>query len=120
MLKNLSLQEKPRIQMLIPGSSSSSSSSGMPAFHPPQTEVSIPNRAGLKLGVAWQRGNALTLFPTAFPKQERSQGLGAPMPLTLVSWERSLYQPIFRKLVNESAQTFLQLQKAMNTPEESK
>ncbi|TRY74421.1 hypothetical protein TCAL_10429 [Tigriopus californicus] len=86
---------------------------------PPPTQVTVPQSGGA-LGVAWQRGNALTLFPTRFPPLDRSAGGGAAgssggqtQPLTLVSWERSLFEPVFRKLINESAQIFIQLQRGV-------
>lgn len=72
--------------------------------------------------MAWQRGNALTLFPTRFPAAgDTGSDLGSTLmssttnhqPLTLVSWERSLFKPVFRKLINESAQIFMQLQKGV-------
>ena len=32
-------------------------------------------------------------------------------PLAITRWETTLYEPVFRKLVNESVSTFLSLQK---------
>ncbi len=59
--------------------------------------------------MSWSVGNRMLAFPT----QDRSL---PPRPLgTLmheVTWETTLYRPVFRKLVNESWQTFRALQEA--------
>ena len=74
------------------------------------------------LGAAWGIGNTLAAF-SAPPTHARSTDdvdhnvkCG---DVHTVAFETSLYTPIFRKLVNESAQTFLTLQK-MALEEESK
>ena len=71
---------------------------------------------GAKLGVAWNAGNSVVAFPS-----KRATALsvrpGLPVDLHLVSWETTLYSPIMRKLVNESAQAFAALQKTAREEE---
>jgi len=64
---------------------------------------------GSRLGVGWGVGNALVLSVKA-DEQNQNPGVKGPVSLHEVRWETSLYQPIFRKLVNESVSTFLSLQ----------
>ena len=74
------------------------------------------------LRVAWGVGNSLVAFsaPTNTRKNtESNTGIAKRGQLHSVAFEQSLYTPIFRKLVNESAQTFLSLQK-IALEEESK
>ncbi len=69
--------------------------------------------AASRMGVAWNVGNSVAAFAT--PKKTTaatSSGATSNAQLHLVSWETSLYSPVMRKLVNESAQVFLALQKA--------
>lgn len=71
----------------------------------------LPDRNGEnnRLCVAWGVGNALGVTPK--PSGDRSTGpLKGPVQVHEVRWETSLYEPIFRKLVNESVSTFLALQ----------
>ena len=61
------------------------------------------------LRVAWGVGNSLVAFsaPTNTRKNtESSTKITKRGELHSVAFEQSLYTPIFRKLVNESAQTF--------------
>ena len=72
------------------------------------------------LSAAWGVGNNLASYSA--PRNNRQSTNGAIAQkgeVHTVSFETSLYTPIFRKLVNESAQTFLALQK-MASEEESK
>ena len=73
------------------------------------------------LRVAWGVGNSLVAFSAPNKKQnpENSIGISKRGDLHSVAFEQSLYTPIFRKLVNESSQTFLSLQK-IASEEESK
>jgi hypothetical protein len=79
------------------------------------TEVKLPLASAKALGVAWGVGNQLMTFPCQKPrvaKSSQSSGLGTPTAnLINVCWETTLYDPVFRKLVNESSQTFFALQK---------
>ena len=71
------------------------------------------NSSGTRLAVSWGVGNALVLGPKSDKQQRQQQsssGLKGPVSLHEVRWEVNLYQPIFRKLVNESVATFLSLQ----------
>ena len=73
------------------------------------------------LRVAWGVGNSLVAFsaPTNDRmNKESSTGVTKRGDLHSIAFEQSLYTPIFRKLVNESAQTFLSLQK-LSMEEES-
>ena len=74
------------------------------------------------LGAVWGVGNKLAAF-SAPPNHGRcTQDMDQTVKsgdVHTVAFETSLYTPIFRKLVNESAQTFLTLQK-MALEEESK
>jgi hypothetical protein len=65
---------------------------------------------GAKLGVAWNVGNSIVAFPS---KRSTTAAVRADLSVSLhmVSWETTLYSPIMRKLVNESAQAFMALQK---------
>ncbi|XP_023344077.1 nuclear pore complex protein Nup85 [Eurytemora carolleeae] len=75
--------------------------------------VSIPDRNGVgqRLAVGWGVGNVLALTPTQkqSPADTRQEA-NDPVEVHEVRWETVLYQPIFRKLVNESVSTFLGLQ----------
>ena len=74
------------------------------------------------LRVAWGVGNTLVAFPAPTNdrnNKETAAGTAKRGELHSVAFEQSLYSPIFRKLVNESAQTFLSLQK-LSMEEESK
>jgi len=63
------------------------------------------------MGVTWGMGNALAVFSS--PKDRRASSSSGALPSQLynVSFETSLYSPVMRKLVNESSQAFLSLQK---------
>ena len=78
-------------------------------------EVRVPDalaRPGRPLGVAWGVGNALALHPR--PPLGAQQGGGAAQGARVheVRWETTLYEPVYRKLVNESVSVFLGLQRA--------
>ena len=63
--------------------------------------VSVPEEGGGRLGVAWGAGHQLVLHS----KHGRSS-------CHEVRWEVTLYEPIHRKLVNESLGVFLSLSQA--------
>jgi len=70
--------------------------------------VFLPDRnSGDRLAVSWGVGNVVAVTPAV---TQSSPGLRGPVTVHEVRWETSLYQPIFRKLVNESMATFLSLQ----------
>ena len=80
-------------------------------------EVTVPEpaaRAGRQLGVCWGPGNSMLLHVKK-SKAEQQQGSagssGEKTKVHLVRWETTLYEPVFRKLVNESLGIFLSLQK---------
>jgi len=61
---------------------------------------------GAKLGAAWNAGrNSVLAFPS---KRATTLAVrpGLSVDMHLVEWETTLYSPIMRKLVNESAQAF--------------
>ena len=84
-------------------------------------------------GVSFGVGNVLSTFPAVGsrlraharddPEVELNTtasvtpALNQPCGLTEVTWETTLYQPVFRKLVNESSRTFLSLQEIMSGDE---
>ena len=84
-------------------------------------------------GVSFGVGNVLSTFPAVGsrlraharddPEVELNTAssvtpaLNQPCGLTQVTWETTLYQPVFRKLVNESSRTFLSLQETMSSEE---
>ena len=73
------------------------------------------------LGASWGVGNTLASFsaPALNKAGNKTSGTGKCGEIHTISFETSLYTPIFRKLINESAQTFIKLQK-MASEEESK
>ena len=84
-------------------------------------------------GVAFGVGNVLSTFPAVGSRQRAhvrddpevelntassvTPALNQPCGLTQVTWETTLYQPVFRKLVNVSSRTFLNLQETMSSEE---
>lgn len=84
-------------------------------------------------GASFAVGNILATFPSVgnrIKAQSRddpevelnttssvTSALNSPCGLTQVTWETTLYQPVFRKLVNESSRTFLALQKTVSNEE---
>jgi len=72
-------------------------------------DVIIPDRNGdgNRLAVSWGTGNVISMTPSCLQGGVPLQG---PTKVHQVRWETSLYQPIFRKLINESISTFLSLQ----------
>ena len=74
------------------------------------------------LGASWGVGNTLASFSAPALNDRaanKTSGTGKCGEIHTISFETSLYTPIFRKLINESAQTFIKLQK-MASEEESK
>ena len=77
------------------------------------------------IGVAWGLGNTFAAFSAPLThgisagKRDAGEAEQLRANIHTVAFETALYAPIFRKLVNESAQTFLSLQK-MALEEESK
>ena len=73
-------------------------------------EVSVPDCVGRggRLGVSWGAGNQLVLHP----RHGLQPGQARPgARCHEVRWETTLYEPVFRKLVNESLGVFLSLAK---------
>ena len=72
--------------------------------------VSIPDTApaGGRLGVAWGVGNQLVVHTKH--GRRAGQGRGGSRAHE-VRWETTLYEPVFRKLVNESLGVFMSLAK---------
>ncbi|XP_040571097.1 nuclear pore complex protein Nup85 [Lepeophtheirus salmonis] len=70
-----------------------------------EKEISIPGLESLKCN--WSVGNVLCLYSS----QNKSGHGSSPKELR---WETGLFSGIYRKLVNESALTFLNLQKTMS------
>ena len=84
-------------------------------------------------GAAFAVGNVLATFPAVGSRQKAesrddpevelnttssvTSALAEPCGLRQVTWETTLYQPVFRKLVNESSRVFLALQKSMSNEE---
>lgn len=73
------------------------------------SSVSLPIQASAKLGASWGVGNRLIAFPS--PRSGATMGKSSSAAMSEVSWETTLYDPIFRKLVNESSQAFFSLQR---------
>ena len=79
----------------------------------------LPSAVRYKLGASWGLGNSLMAYPapvsrapTASTHDHESSFRGGPnVQLQNVTWETTLYEPVFRKLVNESLTVFLNLQK---------
>ena len=87
-------------------------------------------------GAAFGVGNVLVTFPAVGSRNRASNredpeitlntssmvtsALSEPTTLKQVTWETTLYQPVFRKLVNESSMTFLALQKLASSEEEDR
>ena len=80
-------------------------------------EVTLPDpavgRKGRQLGVCWGPGNFLLLHvkKSKAEQQRLGGGSGEESKVHEVRWETTLYEPVFRKLVNESLGVFLSLQK---------
>ena len=78
-------------------------------------EVSVPDpasKAGRQLGACWGPGNSLLLHAKKSRTGEQQHGAGGEQArVHEVRWETTLYEPVFRKLVNESLGIFLSLQK---------
>ena len=80
-------------------------------------EVTLPDpavgRKGRQLGVCWGPGNFLLLHvkKSKAEQQRLVGGSGEEAKVHEVRWETTLYEPVFRKLVNESLGIFLSLQK---------
>ena len=72
-----------------------------------------------KLASCWGLGNDLVVFPAPETRTHNSEPRGVVVQLQNVKWETTLYEPVFRKLVNESLHVFLNLQK-MSKEDESK
>ena len=84
-------------------------------------------------GVAFAVGNKLCTFPAVGSRikaesrldpevslnttSSMTPALQEPCGLTQITWETTLYQPVFRKLINEASRVFLALQKCMNEEE---
>ena len=80
-------------------------------------------------GCAFGIGNVLATYPAVGSRTKASNrddpevelnttstvtsALAEPCGLTQVTWETTLYQPVFRKLINEASRVFLSLQKCM-------
>ena len=76
--------------------------------------VSIPDStpANGRLGVAWGVGNQLAVHPRAGSGPGSRAGPGLGTRVHEVRWETTLYEPVFRKLVNESSGVFQSLARA--------
>ena len=79
-------------------------------------EVTVPDpaaRTGRQLSACWGPGNSLLLHvKKSKAEQQQQQGsAGEETKVHEVRWETTLYEPVFRKLVNESLGIFLSLQK---------
>ena len=76
--------------------------------------VSIPDStpANGRLGVAWGVGNQLAVHPRAGSGPGSRAGPGQGTRVHEVRWETTLYEPVFRKLVNESSGVFQSLARA--------
>ena len=66
-----------------------------------------------RLGSSWGLGNNLMVFPAPVTRDKPDSGFRGPGSARIqnIRWETSLYDPVFRKLVNESLHVFLNLQK---------
>ncbi|XP_032790646.1 nuclear pore complex protein Nup85 isoform X2 [Daphnia magna] len=62
------------------------------------------------IGFSWGYGNNLVVFPTEFSKSITMGMPGSRKNLFMISWERTLYNPFVRKLVNESCGAFIAIQ----------
>ena len=79
-------------------------------------EVTVPDPAALtgrQLSASWGSGNSLLLHvKKSKAEQQQQQGSsGEESKVHKMRWETTLYEPVFRKLVNESLGIFLSLQK---------
>ena len=82
-------------------------------------EVTVPDpaaRSGRQLSACWGPGNSLLLHVRKSKAEQQQQqnsagGSGEGTKVHEVRWETTLYEPVFRKLVNESLGIFLSLQK---------
>jgi len=76
--------------------------------------VTIPDStpANGRLGVAWGVGNQLAVHPRAGSGPGSRAGPGQGTRVHEVRWETTLYEPVFRKLVNESSGVFQSLARA--------
>ena len=73
-------------------------------------EVNLPESVtGGRLGVSWGVGNQVMVH--AKPGQQGGAGRQGTARCHEVRWETTLYEPVFRKLVNESLGVFLSLAK---------
>ena len=85
------------------------------------------------VGASFAVGNVLATFPApgarqkALPRDDPevelnttstvTSALSKPCGITQITWETTLYQPVFRKLVNESSRIFISLQKTATNEE---
>ena len=70
------------------------------------------SKVGRQLGACWGPGNSLLLHAKKSRTGEQQHGAGGEQArVHEVRWETTLYEPVFRKLVNESLGIFLSLQK---------
>ena len=78
-------------------------------------EVTVPNSVactGRQLSACWGPDNSLLLHVKKSKAEQQQQGsAGEETKVHEVRWETTLYEPVFRKLVNESLGIFLSLQK---------
>ena len=70
-----------------------------------------------KLGSCWGLGNELVVFPAPETRTGNTGLRPANVHLQNVKWETTVYEPVFRKLVNESLHVFLNLQKVSKEDE---
>ncbi len=77
------------------------------------------NAVPARMGMTWGVGNKLMTFPTQTPRAAAGPTAGINTDMHEVTWETTLYQPVFRKLVNESWQIFRAVQKAAKDQEGS-
>ena len=84
-------------------------------------------------GASFAVGNVLATFPAVGSRHKAlsrddpevelnttstvTSALSEPCGLKQVTWETTLYQPVFRKLVNESSRIFISLQKTATSEE---
>jgi len=69
------------------------------------------NGVGNRLATSWGVGNTIAVSPAPPQLTDTPAKPTGSVEVHEVRWETSLFQPIYRKLVNESAATFLGLQK---------
>ena len=77
-------------------------------------EVTVPDaaaRTGRQLSACWGPGNSLLLHVKKSKAEQQQGTAGEESKVHEVRWETTLYEPVFRKLVNESLGIFLSLQK---------